>query len=109
MKPPARKPAQPTAGAKPNATAEDKCRAERLWELYTIAFQGLLAAHCCVTAEEYSASGDREWESARAIAGAAMTLAISAEAKWQAHERSAGVNKRRAGKRANPIPPATNL
>jgi hypothetical protein len=82
----ARKPAQPAAGAKPNAAAEDKRHAERLWELYVKAFEGLLDRHCCVPAEQYQTAGDREWESAQAIANAAMTLAICAAAKWKAYE-----------------------
>jgi hypothetical protein len=60
----ARKPAQPAAGAKPNAAAEDKRHAERLWELYVKAFEGLLDRHCCVPAEQYQTAGSRMGERA---------------------------------------------
>jgi hypothetical protein len=53
--------------------------------LYVKAFEGLLDRHCCVPAEQYQTAGDREWESAQAIANAAMT-AICAAAKWEAYE-----------------------
>jgi hypothetical protein len=73
--------------AKLKATAEDKRHAERLWELYVKAFEGLLDAHCCVPGEQYQTAGDREWESAQAIADAAMTLAICAAHKFENYEK----------------------
>ena len=87
MNAPARKPPQPTGRVKPNATAEDKSRAERRWELFVRAFEGLLGLHCCIPGENYETDGDREHECAERIAHAALTLALAAAAKWEAHER----------------------
>ena len=71
----------------PAAAEEDKRRAARLWELYTKAFEGLLALHCCIRAEDYATEGDRELESAQRIAHAAMTLALCAAHKFENHEK----------------------
>jgi len=80
----ARKTARPAAGAKP--AAADKRRNDKLWQLYQIAFQRLTDRHICLPPHLYDEAGDREWESAQAIAQAAMTLAVCALAKWNAHE-----------------------
>ena len=67
-------------------TAEDKRHAERLWQLYQLAFQRLADRHTCLPPHLYGAAGTREWESAQAIARA-MTLAVAAAAKWEAYEQ----------------------
>jgi hypothetical protein len=42
---------------------------------------------CSVPDELFASQGDREWESAQAVARAAMTLAIAAAAKCEALEQ----------------------
>jgi hypothetical protein len=92
-----RKPARSAAGAKPNAVARQR-RAERLWELYVKAFEGLLGAHRRVPDEEWAISGDREWQSARAIADGAMQLALCAAHKFENYARRNPTPKRTQGR-----------
>jgi hypothetical protein len=86
MSDPSGKTARPAARAKPS-TAADKLQADQLWTLFQIAFQRLVERHLHLSAHLYAEAGDREWESAQAIADSSMTLALAAAAKWEAHER----------------------
>ena len=69
--------------AKPK-TCAGAARERRLWRLYTIAFATLVNRHICLPSQFYDTDGDCERESALDLSRAAMTLAIAADAEWQA-------------------------